>query len=149
MSQKSAELLIAALDSRRLLAIDGPNFSGRSDLLRRFCRNNADGRMYLGPEVYFALSGLTTTVRQELELHAGGSLESRDCLEPVETLNLTRLLDQHPATLSGGEQTCLAILCAMILKPQILAADCALEQLDSSKLQISLDLLQGPRGPAN
>ena len=70
---KSTELLLAALDSCRILAIDGPNFSGRSSLLRRFCRINSDGRMYLGPEVYFALSGLTTSVRQELELHAGGN----------------------------------------------------------------------------
>ena len=148
MSRKSSELLLAALDSRRILAIDGPNFSGRSDLLRRFCRVNADGRMYLGPEVYFALSGLTTSVRQELELHAGGPLESSDCLQSAETLNLTKLFDQHPATLSGGEQTCLAILCAMILKPKILAADCALEQLDSHKLGISLNLLKGASGPA-
>jgi energy-coupling factor transporter ATP-binding protein EcfA2 len=35
----------------------------------------------------------------------------------------------------------------MILKPRVLAADCALEQLDSAKLQISLDLLKSPRGP--
>jgi energy-coupling factor transport system ATP-binding protein len=147
MSQKSTELLLAALDSTRILAIDGPNFSGRSSLLRRFCRINSDGRMYLGPEVYFALSGLTTSVRQELELHAGGTLESSDCLESAERLKLTKLLDQHPATLSGGEQTCLAILCAMILKPKVLAADCALEQLDSQKLQTSLDLLKGETGP--
>jgi energy-coupling factor transport system ATP-binding protein len=147
MSRKSSELLLAAMGDRRLLAIDGPNFSGRSDLLRRFCRMNSDGRMYLGPEVYFALSGLTTTVRQELELHAGAPLQSSDCLDSAEKLKLMKLLDQHPATLSGGEQTCLAILCAMILKPNILAADCALEQLDSHKLATSLDLLQSPAGP--
>jgi len=147
MSRKSSELLSSAMDGQRLLAIDGPNFSGRSDLLRRFCRVNSDGRMYLGPEVYFALSGLTTTVRQELELHVGGSLESCDCVASVEKLRLTKLLDQHPATLSGGEQTCLAILCAMILKPNILAADCALEQLDSEKLATSLELLKSQSGP--
>jgi energy-coupling factor transport system ATP-binding protein len=105
--------------------------------------------MYLGPEVYFALSGLTTSVRQELELHAGGVLETSDCLESAEKLKLTKLFEQHPATLSGGEQTCLAILCAMILRPKILAADCALEQLDSQKLETSLDLLNGATGPAN
>jgi energy-coupling factor transport system ATP-binding protein len=147
MSRKSSELLLAALDSKRILAIDGPNFSGRSDLLRRFCRVNSDGRMYLGPEVYFALSGLTTTVRQEIELHAGGDLQSCGYSEAVEKLKLRKLLEQHPATLSGGEQTCLAIVCAMILRPKILAADCALEQLDSQKLTISLDLLKGASGP--
>ena len=147
MSKKSTELLLAAIDSRRILAIDGPNFSGRSDLLRRFCRVTSDGRMYLGPEVYFALSGLTTTVRQELELHAGGPLDAANCLSSAQILDLVKLLDQHPARLSGGEQTCLAVLCSMILKPKIFAADCALEQLDGHKLQLILDLLQGPAGP--
>ncbi|MGA2441265.1 MAG: ATP-binding cassette domain-containing protein [Tepidisphaeraceae bacterium] len=147
MSRKPTELLLAAMQDKRVLAIDGPNFSGRSDLLRRFCRVISDGRMYLGPEVYFALSGLTTSVRQELELHAGGTLESCDCLESAEQLKLTKLFEQHPATLSGGEQTCLAVLCAIILKPKILAVDCALEQLDSHKLRTALDMLQGPTGP--
>jgi energy-coupling factor transporter ATP-binding protein EcfA2 len=147
MSRKSSELLLSALGEKRLLAIDGPNFSGRSDLLRRFCGTHTDGRMYLGPEVYFALSGLTTTVRQELELHAGARLESCDGFEFAESLGLTKLLEQHPATLSGGEQTCLAVLCAMILKPKILAADCALEQLDSHKLATCLELLKAESGP--
>ncbi len=147
MSGNSTDLLLAALDAKRMLAIDGPNFSGRTDLLRRFCRVHADGRMYLGPEVYFALSGLTTTVRQELELHAGAPLESCGCLAAAEKLKLTHLFEQHPATLSGGEQTCLAILCAMILKPAVLAIDCGLEQLDSENLATSLGLLNDPIGP--
>ena len=37
----------------------------------------------------------------------------------------------------------------MIIKPKILAADCPLEQLDSQKLGISLDLLKGAIGPIN
>ncbi|HEX4053756.1 MAG TPA: ATP-binding cassette domain-containing protein [Tepidisphaeraceae bacterium] len=148
MSANPTDLLLAAMDAKRILAIDGPNFSGRTDLLRRFCRIQSDGRMYLGPEVYFALSGLTTTVRQELELHAGAPLESCAFLAAAQTLKLTNLLQQHPATLSGGEQTCLAILCAMILKPKVLAIDCGLEQLDSEKLAASLDLLNDANGPA-
>jgi energy-coupling factor transporter ATP-binding protein EcfA2 len=147
MSQTPADLLLAAMDAKRILAIDGPNFSGRTDLLRRFCRIQANGRMYLGPEVYFALSGLTTTVRQELELHAGAPLESCDCLAAAQKFKLIDLLEQHPATLSGGQQTCLAILCAMILKPMVLAIDCGLEQLDSENLMISLDLLNDAIGP--
>jgi energy-coupling factor transport system ATP-binding protein len=146
MSDQSNALLLDALGSKRLLAIDGPNFSGRSDLLRRFCRVNSDGRMYLGPEIYFALSGLTTSVQQELELHAGGDLPSA-CLHVAQTLNLTRLFDHHPARLSGGEQTSLCLLCTMILKPNIIAADCALEQLDSHKLKASLELLKSDFGP--
>lgn len=147
MSGNPTDLLLAAMDAKRILAIDGPNFSGRTDLLRRLCRVQSDGRMYLGPEVYFALSGLTTTVRQELELHAGAPLESCGCLAAAQKLKLTPLLEQHPATLSGGEQACLAILCAMILKPTMLAIDCGLEQLDSEKLATSLDLLNDAGGP--
>ena len=148
MSPNPNDLLLSAMDGKRILAIDGPNFSGRSDLLRRFCRVKSDGRMYLGPEVYFALSGLTTTTRQELELHAGAPLESSDWLQAVDRLKLTALLEHHPATLSGGEQTSLAVLCAMILKPSLMAIDCALEQLDAERLKISLDLFERPRRPS-
>ncbi len=148
MSTNPPDLLLAAMDGQRVLAIDGPNFSGRTDLLRRFCRLKSDGRMYLGPEIYFALSGLTTTVRQELELHVGAPLDSCGYSAAAQELKLTHLFEQHPATLSGGEQTCLAVLCAMILKPNVLAIDCGLEQLDSQKLATSLDLLSGAGGPA-
>lgn len=148
MSEERKDPLPAALDGKRLLAVDGPNFSGRSDLLRRFCRVRADGRAYLGPEIYFALSGLTTSVRQELELHAGQPLEGSGWLPAAENLKLTKLLEQHPASLSGGEQTCLAVLCATILRPTAMAVDCALEQLDAEKLRLSLDLLVNETGPA-
>ncbi len=103
--------------------------------------------MYLGPEIYFALSGLTTSVQQELELHAGGDLLSSEWLDIAKTLNLTKLFDHHPAKLSGGEQTSLCLLCTMILRPNIIAADCALEQLDSQKLASSIELLKSDFGP--
>jgi energy-coupling factor transport system ATP-binding protein len=149
MSANPTEQLLSALNGHRILTIPGPNFSGRTSLLRRFCHSQRDHfRMYLGPEIYFALSGLTTTVRQELELHAGQPLESIPHLKSIEYLKLNALLDHHPANLSGGEQTALAILCAIILKPTILAADCALEQLDAEKLAHCLDLLKADTGPA-
>jgi energy-coupling factor transport system ATP-binding protein len=149
MTHNPADQLLSALDGHRILTIPGPNFSGRTSLLRRFCHSQRDHfRMYLGPEIYFALSGLTTTVRQELELHAGRPLESIPHFQSIEYLKLTPLLDHHPANLSGGEQTAMAILCAIILKPTILAADCALEQLDSEKLAHCLDLLKAETGPA-
>jgi energy-coupling factor transporter ATP-binding protein EcfA2 len=149
MSENPLAPLLTALDGKRILAVDGPNFSGRSDLLKWFCHVRSEGRAYLGPEIYFALSGLTTTVRQELELHAGQPVRTSGFMPAVENLNLTKLLDHHPASLSGGEQTCLAVLCAAILKPAALAVDCALEQLDTEKLALSLDLLKGPSGPPN
>ncbi|MGA2584122.1 MAG: ATP-binding cassette domain-containing protein [Tepidisphaeraceae bacterium] len=148
MTQPSPNPLLEALDGRRILAIDGPNFSGRTDLLRRFCRAAADGRVYLGPEVYFALSGLTTSMRQEIELHAGTSVENSRAAGAIEALDIASLLDHHPAKLSGGEQACLTVACGMALKPAHLAIDCALEQLDHHRLQTTLQILQGTDGPS-
>jgi ABC-type sugar transport system ATPase subunit len=104
MSQNPTEKLLLALEGRRILAIEGSNFSGRTDLLTRFCRMKSDGRVYLGPEVYFALSGLTTTARQEIELHAGTSVESSSAARALEELQISHLMNHHPANLSGGEQ---------------------------------------------
>jgi energy-coupling factor transport system ATP-binding protein len=146
MTQTNADPLSAALDGQRLVAIRGPNFSGRTDLLRQFCHAGV-GRIYLGPEVHNALSGLATSVRQEIELHAGCSLESSGLLASLEELQLTGLLEQNPGLLSGGEQACLAVLCGLALRPENLAIDCALEQLDHHRLQIALALLSDARGP--
>jgi energy-coupling factor transport system permease/ATP-binding protein len=146
MTQTNADPLSAALDGQRLLAIRGPNFSGRTDLLRQFCHGGV-GRIYLGPEVHNALSGLATSVRQEIELHAGCSLESSGLAASLEELQLNGLLEQNPGLLSGGEQASLAVLCGLALRPANLAIDCALEQLDHHRLQIALAILLDGRGP--
>jgi energy-coupling factor transport system ATP-binding protein len=148
MTQTAADPLLNALNGRRLLAISGPNFSGRTDLLRHFC-DQASGRIYLGPEVYNALSGLAASVRQEIELHAGSSLESSGAMAALEELQLIDLLEQNPGLLSGGEQACLAVLCGLALKPANLAIDCALEQLDAGRLAKAIALLNGPQGPSH
>jgi energy-coupling factor transporter ATP-binding protein EcfA2 len=146
MTQAAADLLLNAMNGHRLLAIRGPNFSGRTDLLRQFC-DQTTGRIYLGPEVYNALSGLAASVRQEIELHAGASLESSGAMAALEELQLNNLLEQNPGLLSGGEQACLAVLCGVALKPDNLAIDCALEQLDAGRLARAIALLNGPQGP--
>jgi energy-coupling factor transport system ATP-binding protein len=147
MTATTADPLLTALSGQRLLAIDGPNFSGRTDLLKQFC-DHAGGRIYLGPEVYNALSGLSTSVRQELELHAGSTLETVGALGGLEALQLTALLDQNPGLLSGGEQACLAVLCGLALRPEYLGVDCALEQLDAGRLATAIALLSGDQGPS-
>jgi len=148
MSQTPVDMLIAAMKDRRILPIDGPNFSGRTDLLRRFCRLKSEGRVYLGPEVYFALSGLTTTMRQEIELHAGSSVETSSAAGAIEQLQISHLLTHHPAGLSGGEQACLTVACGIALRPTHLAIDCALEQLDSERLRATILLLQNHTSPS-
>jgi energy-coupling factor transport system ATP-binding protein len=149
MSQNPAEKLLLALEGRRILAIEGSNFSGRTDLLTRFCRMKSDGRVYLGPEVYFALSGLTTTARQEIELHAGTSVESSSAARALEELQISHLMNHHPANLSGGEQACLTIACGIALNPAHLAIDCALEQLDHERLGRTISILQNHNSPSH
>jgi energy-coupling factor transporter ATP-binding protein EcfA2 len=140
MSQPPADPLSMALDGQRLLAVSGPNFSGRTELLRHFCDLSA-GRIYLGPEVYNSLSGLSTSVRQEIELHSASTLEASGAMQGLADLQLTELLEQNPGMLSGGEQACLAVLCGLVLRPPHLAIDCALEQLDSHRLARAISLL--------
>lgn len=148
MIQTLTDPLAAAFDGRRLLAVRGPNFSGRTDLLRHFC-DAKTGRIYLGPEVHNSLSGLATSVRQEIELHAASSLESSGCMRGLDELQLTALLDQNPGLLSGGEQACLAVLCGLALGPANLAIDCALEQLDSHRLAKTIGMLNDGKIPSH
>jgi energy-coupling factor transporter ATP-binding protein EcfA2 len=148
MTQTLTDPLAAAMEGHRLLAVRGPNFSGRTDLLRAFC-DAEHGRIYLGPEVHNALSGLATSVRQEIELHAAMSLESSGSMRGLEELQLTGLLEQNPGLLSGGEQACLAVLCGLALGPANLAIDCALEQLDSHRLTKTVSMLNDGAGPSH
>ena len=146
MTEVLGESLSAALEGQRILAISGSNFSGRTDVLRKFSES-AEGRVYIGPEVHNSLSGLATSVRQEIELHCSASLESSGAMKGVEELQLADLLDQNPGLLSGGEQACLAVLCGWVLWPEYLAIDCALEQLDSHRLARTIQLLNEGDSP--
>lgn len=130
-------------------AITGPNFSGRSKWLRTLTadarhRPQADSArrtpaVYIGPEVYNALSGLTQTVEEELRLHSGQALHASPVAHLVEALGLVELQKQSPFSLSGGEQAALVALAAASLFPSMLALDCALEQVDSARKQLLLD----------
>ena len=114
----------------------GPNFSGRTTMLRQAAglghpvQISADTHTsaYIGPEIYNYLSALATTVREELLLHTGG-IGAGALLGQVNA----DLLERNPFTLSGGEQALVAILAAVGLAPKVLAIDCALEQIDRNK----------------
>ncbi len=145
--RSSGSSLVQAAGKARLLAIRGHNFSGRTALLQKFCENPNDQRIYLGPEVYNCLSGLSTTVRQEIELHTAVALEASAVRRAVEVLDMRNLLNQHPGTLSGGEQASVAVVSGMAVRPQGMAVDCTLEQLDADRRGRVLSLLQGDDGP--
>lgn len=131
----------------QLIAIDGGNFSGRTDLLRRLTGLEQGGTkdfenkfnhlikpehpaVYIGPEIYYSISGLALTVQEELYLHSRNCANDNHINWIIEQLGLYNLYPRNPFTLSGGEQVCLAILSALSLRPSILGIDCALEQLE-------------------
>lgn len=124
--------------------VDGPNFSGRSGtLVAAVDEANGDGKrgVYVGPEIYHCLSGVTTRVGDELDLHAQMSFASCDLAVLAHRLGLDALADSNPLLLSGGEQACLAIVCALAVSPTTLSIDCALEQLDEDHREMLLTWL--------
>ena len=63
-------------------------------------------------------------------------------VEYAELLNLTALLDRHPATLSGGQKQRAALAAVLAMKPDILILDEATSMLDSSFRDQLLDYLK-------
>src|SRR5881628_3397819 len=85
--------------------IAGPNFSGRSARLRALLA--ARGESFLiGPYAEAALSGLSSTVADEIEIYRART-ERRAPFAAEIAADAAR----KPATLSGGEQVLLALHC--------------------------------------
>lgn len=127
----------------------GPNFSGRTAALRALALvdcSHADGVVgaYIGPEIHNALSGLASTVLDELELHASSAARLAPIVERlVDQLSLRELLFRNPFTLSGGEQALVAVAAALAMQPSRLALDCCFEQLDRDVREIVLAEVAG------
>ncbi len=122
------------------MTVIGGNFSGRTTYLKDksgFQSNTDVSRgkfQYLGSDVSNYISGVSSTVQEELNLHY-----SQDDLvnEPwvknaIVDLLLSDKLDQNPFVLSGGEQTLLTILALVLKQNPCIALDCALEQLSET-----------------
>jgi len=108
--------------------VEGANFSGRTAFLRTLSRTN--GSIYLGPEIYNYLSGLSLTVQDEMELSPASHEVSTSI---IDSLAIRHLLSRNPLTLSGGEQTSVVVAAALASCPTTLSVDCSLEQLDASR----------------
>jgi len=120
--------------------IAGPNFSGRSAALREALQRDAaaGGTFYIGPYAEAALSGLTSSVRDEILLYRHRLASEKTAFElPIDAEAHTR----DPQSLSGGEQVLLALHCFSQSAYTRIAIDTALEQLDPANRATALTYL--------
>jgi energy-coupling factor transporter ATP-binding protein EcfA2 len=127
--------------------LDGPNFSGRSELLKRATgligspqQTNVTRGAYVGPEVHNAISGLAQTVAHELELN--GTSQCPEIASLVRSSSLAELQSRNPFTLSGGEQALLAIATAIVSGRDACGIDCAAEQLDERNRRLLFEWMR-------
>jgi energy-coupling factor transporter ATP-binding protein EcfA2 len=81
---------------------------------------------FVGPHAEAALSGLSSTVADEIEIYRSPTA-AREAFTP---LDLASYADRKPPTLSGGEQVLLALHCFSLSDYPAIGIDTALEQLD-------------------
>jgi energy-coupling factor transporter ATP-binding protein EcfA2 len=124
---------------RQLIA--GPNFSGRSAAMLALLRDGKFARecFYVGPYAEAALSGLSSTIADEIEIYrAKQASADRAIFAPLDFEPLGR---REPQTLSGGEQVLLALHCFSLSSYGAIAIDTALEQLDPANREAALAYL--------
>ena len=122
--------------ARNLIA--GPNFSGRSAHLMTSLRERAPGAaFFVGPYAEAALSGLSSTVADEIEIYRAQA-PLRAAFAPIDFAGYAA---RKPPTLSGGEQALLALHCFSRSSYRTLGIDTALEQLDQENRAQALDYL--------
>src|ERR1041385_6491092 len=105
--------------------IAGANFSGRSAALLAELRKKGPA-FFVGPYAEAALSGLSSTVADEIAIYR--SPQSKR--PPFAALDFTAYRVRKPPTLSGGEQVLLALHCFSLSDYAAIGIDTALEQLD-------------------
>src|SRR5215471_16560372 len=124
------------------LFIAGNNFSGRSAALRSELARRTRETFFLGPYAEAALSGLSSTVADEIAIYA--RQHARTAFAPIDW---TSFGHRKPATLSGGEQVLLALTCFSRSPYQGIGIDTALEQLDAQNRASALHYLTSDRDP--
>jgi energy-coupling factor transporter ATP-binding protein EcfA2 len=108
--------------------IAGQNFSGRSAHLMAALRERAPGAaFFIGPYAEAALSGLSSTVADEIDIYRARPASARPAFSDTD---FQAYAARKPPTLSGGEQVLLALHCFSLSKYQTIGIDTALEQLD-------------------
>jgi len=117
----------------------GPNFSGRSAALLARLRGLGRPAFFVGPYAEAALSGLSTSVADELALYRAPQ-STRPAFAALATEPLLRRV---PQSLSGGEQVLLALRCFSQAASTAIGVDTALEQLDGDNRAAALAYLSG------
>lgn len=118
--------------------IAGPNLSGRSAALMAELNQSALGHaFFIGPYAEAALSGLSSTVADEIAIYAAPH-SARAQFAPTD---FTRFAARKPPTLSGGEQVLLALHCFSRSDYPAIGIDTALEQLDRVNRDMALRFL--------
>ncbi len=120
-----------------ITALHGSNFSGRSEFIRsrtffgqhEAMRPRGQRYAYFDLHVPSYFSGVASTVAQELRLSKVGEKSNVAAATVMAALDFQRLEQRNPYVLSGGEQTVLGTLIALLLEPKAIGIDCALEQL--------------------
>jgi energy-coupling factor transport system ATP-binding protein len=121
--------------------IAGPNFSGRSAALMARLHALAPGAaFFLGPYAEAALSGLSSTVADEVAIYRAPRA-ARGVFAP---LDFSAHAARKPPTLSGGEQVLLALHCFSLSDYRVIGIDTALEQLDPVHRETALAYLSDP-----
>src|SRR3989440_3051492 len=116
--------------------IAGLNFSGRSAALMARLRARAPA-FFVGPYAEAALSGLSSTVADEIEIYRAPK-PKRAGFRP---LDFASYAARKPPTLSGGEQVLLALHCFSLSDYAAIGIDTALEQLDPANRATALAYL--------
>jgi len=116
--------------------IAGANFSGRSVALRERLKAVAPNAFYIGPHAEAALSGLSSTVGDEIAIY-----QSPTARAPFAQLDFEAWASRKPPTLSGGEQVLLALYCFSCSPYRAIGIDTALEQLDPANREDTLSYL--------
>src|SRR4051812_390350 len=118
--------------------ISGPNFSGRSAaLMARLAALAPDNAFLIGPYAEAALSGLSSTVADEIAIYRAAEQRNRE-FAPLDFAGLSR---RKPPTLSGGEQVLLALHCFSLSDYPAIGIDTGLEQLDPENRERALAFL--------
>ena len=118
----------------------GPNFSGRSAAMLALLRSGKPGSesFFIGPYAEAALSGLSSSVLDEIALYRANPPRTRQIFN---RLDVASSRTRKPQSLSGGEQVLLALHCFSLSGYDTLAVDTALEQLDAENRAAALAYL--------